>query len=372
MEIFGKPPEKILDGEGRSSNNGIVLPCLLFLFLLFAINIMSDQQVPVPARACPCCAFAPGDLFLPGTPKNDNESGESQYPPDDGMPTPQQALQHLAGMTLVDTHCHAHLERNLHETYQYDDATLLTLPRVISLSCSVEPSDWQACLDYAAQSTAILPALGVHPWYLENLPENYLEQLEGLLKQHKHAMVGEIGLCKVAKFVRTYPEGKTAALELQRRVFKEQMELAAKYQRPVSVHCVNQHGVLMKVLEELPKLPPTIGMHSFTGTAQQVQQLLKFDQQHPSTQIFFGFSHIVNYEMCSSDKSRRQGHEAIRAVPRNRLLAESDVHHALDVAMGTAGAIAHLAYALEQPPEQVAQLTLENGLEFLRSACGDR
>jgi hypothetical protein len=39
--------------------------------------------------------------------------------------------------------------------------------------------------------------------------------------------------------------------------------------------------------------------------------------------------------MSSSEKSRRQGH-AIRAVPPNRLLAESDLHRD-DVLVGTYG-----------------------------------
>ena len=102
----------------------------------------------------------------------------------------------------------------------------------------------------------------------------------------------------MARFLRTYPAGKAAALELQRRVFTEQLKLAAKYERPVSVHCVDQHAVLLKVLAELSpqEIPPTIGMHSFTGLAHHVRQLLKFEQQNVTrTKIYFGFSHIINF-----------------------------------------------------------------------------
>eukprot|EP00545_Synedropsis_sp_CCMP1620_P000845 CAMPEP_0119015518 /NCGR_PEP_ID=MMETSP1176-20130426/11167_1 /TAXON_ID=265551 /ORGANISM="Synedropsis recta cf, Strain CCMP1620" /LENGTH=309 /DNA_ID=CAMNT_0006968817 /DNA_START=161 /DNA_END=1090 /DNA_ORIENTATION=- len=291
------------------------------------------------------------------------------------MLTPQQALQEIAkdedNSILVDTHGHAHLERGLHETYQTTTDTVSQATRTISLSCAVEPSDWGACLDYASQSTNILPALGVHPWYLADLPENYLETLEEHLQQHPTAIVGEIGLCKMARFIRTYPEGKASALELQRTVFVNQLKLAAKYKRPVTVHCVGQHGILMKVLGELKpsELPPTIAMHSFTGTAHHVQQMLKFEKHHQSsTKVFFGFSHIVNFEMCTSEKSRRQGIDAIRAVPFDRLLAESDVHASSDVAVGTAGAIAYLAYALENPIAEVARQTAKNGIQFLTSA----
>lgn len=289
--------------------------------------------------------------------------------------TPQEALHEIAkageNSILVDTHCHAHLERALHESYQLKEGgSAAQVNRSISLSCSVEPSDWRACLNYASQSTNILPGLGVHPWYLDNLPEDYLQTLENLLQEHPTAMVGEIGLCKRAKFLRTYSEGKAAALELQRSVFTNQLKLAAKYKRPVTVHCVAEHASLMRVLGELKvgELPPTIAMHSFSGSAHHVQQLLKFEKHIKfSTTIYFGFSHIVNFEMNDSEKSRRQGIEAIRAVPADRLLAESDVSTSADVAAGTAGAIAYLAYALEKPIAEVAKQTAVNGVRFLTS-----
>uniref|UniRef100_A0A7S1YSS2 TatD related DNase n=1 Tax=Ditylum brightwellii TaxID=49249 RepID=A0A7S1YSS2_9STRA len=132
-----------------------------------------------------------------------------------------------------------------------------------------------------------------------------------LLKQHPNAIVGEIGLCKVAKFIRTYPDGKTAALTLQQKVFQEQLQLAAKLKRPTSVHCVKSHGVLLSILKEMKEkaklelkeirkkkknggggggneinesdfvrsaFPPAIGMHSFTGTAHHVKELLAFEE----------------------------------------------------------------------------------------------
>lgn len=314
-------------------------------------------------HTCPCCVFLPDGLFLPSNVKVEL------------IPTltvsPQAALNEIVSesndIVIVDTHGHAHLERGFHQSYKMENSPKISL---VSLSCAVEPADWQGCLDYASTSENILCGLGVHPWYLEDLPEDYLTRLEVLLQQHPTVMVGEIGLCKVARFVRTYPGGKSAALELQRTVFIQQMKLAAKYNRPVSVHCVDQHGVLMKILEELAPgdLPPTIGMHSFSGTAHHVGQLVKFENRNASsTNIYFGFSHLVNFEMCSSEKSRRQGIDAVRAVPFDRLLAESDVHSSGDVAVGTAGAISYLAYALSKPVTEVAIQAAGNGITFLRN-----
>lgn len=262
--------------------------------------------------------------------------------------------------------------------------------------------------------------------------------------------------------MRDYPEekgGRAAAMEWQRRVFREQFLLAAKLRRPCTVHCVRQHGVFMAVMkqirdekiaeiraeqkkerqrqnngdveergsnketqideqvtenengesESLGKLvdafPPAIAMHSFTGTAHHVTEILKFEQslfdpdsaqrrghkkraglKAPGAKsidstrrpmFYFGFSHIVNVSMCSSAKSRRQGIDAIRSVTLDRLLAESDVHSSVDVEGGTAGSVAYLTAAVESKKGQeglveMAKLTARNGLDFLSAGTREK
>lgn len=127
-------------------------------------------------------------------------------------------------------------------------------------------------------------------------------------------------------------------------------------------------NVLKELVEEGDAFPPAIGMHSFTGTAHHVQEILEFERQHNfggRCLFYFGFSHIVNYEMCNTQTSKRQGQEAVRAVPVDRIMAESDVHCANDVAVGTAGAVAYMADCLERPLLEVAHQTAVNGLAFL-------
>lgn len=153
------------------------------------------------------------------------------------------------------------------------------------------------------------------------------------------------------------------------------MKLAAKLRRPVSVHCVNQHGVFVSVLKELleetttDKFPTAIAMHSFTGTAHHVKELLTLEKQiSPDKPLFyFGFSHAVNFAMCTSEKSRRKGKEAVSTVPTDRLLVESDVHATSDVLGGTAGAISYVSWATQIGITDIVELTTRNGLAFLTS-----
>jgi Tat protein secretion system quality control protein TatD with DNase activity len=412
---------------------------------------------------CPCCFFARPNVFLP------EQSGPTAvYPkePKDER-THQLALSSKSDLIgamsiifmdekgetssaaskcfkIVDTHGHPHLNRDRIQEYEAQitsgDDSFLKNGTTMSITCAVEEADWKDALGYASISPYILPALGVHPWYLHNVTSDWLERLESLLLQHPRALVGEIGLCKMARNLRI-EENKEFALQRQRKAFSDQMRLAAKLRRPVTVHCVKQHRVLLDILGETrhraieefqqhrihdvnseektvvedqdesyyikQALPPTIAMHSFTGSSQHVRELLLFEQslttpsvktrkkKNPnkvrnsngikdgSTQkvpnetistdtsasalIYFGFSHSINVRMCSSEKSKRQLYEAIQSIPTNRILVESDVHAPLDVMIGTVGAIDLVAEALQLPLIEVARLTTKNAMEFLSS-----
>lgn len=350
-------------------------------------------------KGCPCCSF---DLFLPDSlkqsdnsgPETDAEVSDSTTQNDIDEPcTPQEVLGVLLQQqndspipryTLVDTHGHAQLDRDRDESYLVsDELEGVDQIQLKSIVCAVQPNDWLATLEMASKSNQVLPALGIHPWYLEDrLPIGWLETMEQLLLEHPGAIVGEIGLCKMARWTRHYADGKAAALEIQREVFRQQLQLAAKLRRPVSVHCVNQHGVFKSVLEEviqqarsegkraIDALPPKIAMHSFTGTAHQAKELIAMEQGFVDDQaefpvFYFGFSHTVNYVMNTSTKARRKGRDAVKSIPSNRLLVESDVHAESDLLAGTAGAIGYVAWARSETIQDVTETTAKNGMTFL-------
>ena len=390
----------------------------LLYWLGQSISFSIRYNMPLSTKSCPCCSFEAlnENLFLPASLAMAEQqqqppvtTREEHNAPEGGDLLPDVASVYheivpeviddkkegSSTISLVDTHCHAHLEREPEQVYHLfqqhgnrknDDETkkIKANQHFVSVTCTVAPDDWQDCIEYAGKSPLRLAALGVHPWYLADLDDRWLQDLETLLQQHEGVMVGEIGLCKVARFVRTYEHGKAAALALQRNVFVQQLDLAAAYQRPVTIHCVNQQQILLdtfKARSSLEQLPPVIGLHSFTGTAHHIDQLLKWEatlrpkklqgeeeaQDKEDPLLYFGFSHMVNYAMCSSEKSRKQGRDAIRRVPPDRLLAESDVHHSDDSLGGTALAVAYLAWALEESVSVVAQRTTANALRFLQS-----
>ncbi|KAJ3534209.1 hypothetical protein NM208_g7636 [Fusarium decemcellulare] len=188
------------------------------------------------------------------------------------------------------------------------------------------------------------------------------------------AMVGEIGLDKVFRLPMQWQEGEKATrdpartgggrqrrplssirieMSHQKAVFAAHLSLAGELGRAVSVHGVQSHGILYDALTESwkghelrgrrfqqkqakedngtseeansPKpFPPRICLHSFSGKSDAVKQYLK-----PSipAKIFFSFSKTNN---LGSEAARVKTEDAIRTVPDNRILVESDLHTAGD------------------------------------------
>ena len=200
------------------------------------------------------------------------------------------------------------------------------------------------------------------------------------LREFPFALVGEVGLDRsfripdhrLEKHPKKAEEERTAGsrggrrlspykvdLDHQRRVLLAQLQLAGELHRPASLHGVAAHGLLFNSLRETWKghetrsvsqrtrnklasstnqcelhptngdtqpempvsgsFPPRICLHSYSGTPDTLRQYL-----HPTVpvKVFFSFSHLVN--ISSSTKAV----DVIRAVPGDRILAESDLHAA--------------------------------------------
>ncbi|OTA69039.1 Metallo-dependent hydrolase [Hypoxylon sp. EC38] len=213
--------------------------------------------------------------------------------------------------------------------------------------------------------------------FSESLPDprplsEFLQETRSRLEKHPLALVGEVGLDKAFRL----PQSWTSAHEDQRdegltpggregrqlsphrvqmshqaAILQAQLRLAGEMGRAVSVHGVQAHGVLYDTIAKLwkgheryegasnstnrksgkvnlapgklgPKpYPPRICLHSFSGPVEVVKQYL-----HPSVpaKIFFSFSVVINWAAGGGDKAE----DAIRVVPDDRILVESDLHTA--------------------------------------------
>jgi TatD DNase family protein len=102
---------------------------------------------------------------------------------------------------------------------------------------------------------------GIHPWFVhENIP---LKKVESDLQHPKCIALGEIGLDKVC----------SSDLNLQRKVFIEQIELSEKYNLPVIIHCVRASNELFQLKQEIKPTQQWI-WHGF-NKANILQQTLE-------------------------------------------------------------------------------------------------
>ena len=204
-------------------------------------------------------------------------------------------------MPLFDTHCHLQdprLTSQLNAVFQRaQDADVRLL-----LCCATGESDWNTVLDIARQYPgSVIPAFGVHPWYASDRSPDWLARLRALLA-NPFTAVGEIGLDHAVS------PRKDAD---QDALFQSQLDLAAEFQRPVSLHCRQAWGTLIDLLQQAPRLPPAIVIHSYSGPSEIIPRLLPYN-------VFFSFSGSLTHP------NNRRAQAAALTVPAARLLLETD------------------------------------------------
>lgn len=162
--------------------------------------------------------------------------------------------------------------------------------------------DWADVLELAARFPGlVLPSLGVHPWYVGEQPQGWQERLEHLVLEHRTA-VGEIGLDR-------WKEDLLWAG--QEEAFRWQLDLAARHDLPVSIHCLRAWGPLVDILESAALPPRGFLLHSFGGSLETAHRLLPLGAHFSFPGYFLG-----------EDKLRKQ--EVFNRLPLERLLVETD------------------------------------------------
>lgn len=217
-------------------------------------------------------------------------------------------------MKLYDAHQHFHFEQLApHRAAIVRDLAAEGLRRGVVNGTNEE--EWPAVASLAGEHSWIVPSFGIHPWDCGNRSPAWEDTLRTALRAVPAAGVGEIGLDRFILGLK--PDDpriaglRVAPLEEQVEVFSAQLALAAEFDRPPSIHCVQAFGALMDTLRSA-KLPPRgFLLHGYGGPAEMVAEFAKLG-------AYFSF----NVELLEPRYASRL--ENFRVIPADRLLVETD------------------------------------------------
>jgi TatD DNase family protein len=196
---------------------------------------------------------------------------------------------------LIDTH--AHLDACAEPSgVVLDRARAAGVTRVITVGTGIESS--RAALRLADEEAGVYAALGIHPHDAHTDDARRLDELRDLLTHDRAVAVGETGL----DHYRDY-----APRTAQRRLFEEQLALAADVGLPVVVH---SRAAAEETAEALSGFDGDVVLHCFSEP-----ELLgvALDRGY-----YVSFAGNVTYPKAETLR------DAARQVPAERLLVETD------------------------------------------------
>ena len=166
--------------------------------------------------------------------------------------------------------CHGHLS---------DPRLTLLVDEVISslraqgltrvVSGGVRPDEWEAQEALVVRyPNFVTPAFGIHPWTVRAESDESLEAMMAALrgKIDQSPLLGEVG---VDFYQDTTVEGR------KRQIYwcERQLELAAEKAKPVVLHVVRGHDVVLGLLKKYPAVKGMV--HGFTGSKEIVRQYIE-------------------------------------------------------------------------------------------------
>lgn len=177
--------------------------------------------------------------------------------------------------TWVDTHCHLDAPE-----FDADRDEVIARARAAGVGLQVVPAVMPGTFESAREAAHRCLgayALGIHPLYVHQVPEDATLQLAQALQRWQDdprlVAVGEIGL---DHFVPGLQDEASRAL--QERFYVAQLELAARHQLPVILHVRRSADGLLKHLRRLRdagRAVPGGIAHAFNGSEQQARAFIE-------------------------------------------------------------------------------------------------
>lgn len=177
-------------------------------------------------------------------------------------------------------------------------------------------SDWPDVAALAQAHAVVMPSFGLHPWDVGNAHEPWRAALESVLTAHPSAGVGEIGLDRWI-LDRAKPDDprlaglRRAPLDEQLEAFTWQLALAARLNRPATIHCLDAWGALQSALNATPRPARGFLLHAYGGSIELARDFAALGAYFSFNTDFLAARHVARRAVFA-------------ALPADRLLVETD------------------------------------------------
>lgn len=213
------------------------------------------------------------------------------------------------------------------------------------LNCGASIEGARKSVGLAEEYDFFYAAVGIHPEHADEFSESILEEIKSLANSNKVKAIGEIGL--------DYYYEENPEREVQKDVFRQQMNLAQELGLPVVIHNRDAHEDTLTIMKQFPKVIGVV--HCFSGSAEFARECLKLG-------YYIGFTGVVTF------KNAKKIVEVAKEVPLNSMLVETDCPYMAPVPFrGNRNKSDYIPYIIEKlaeikgiPPEETASITIEN------------
>ena len=156
-------------------------------------------------------------------------------------------------------------------------------------------------LELSKEYDFIYPTVGLHPTSLDDYSDDFFVMLEELIKSEKIVGIGECGLDYY---------WDTSKKELQKEVFKKQIDLSLKYNKPLIIHSRDAIGDTLDLLKSVGK-PINGVMHGYSGSLEMAREFIKLG-------LKIGIGGVVTFKNAKNVK------EVVKELDLSNFVLETD------------------------------------------------
>lgn len=198
---------------------------------------------------------------------------------------------------FIDTHCHVFSEYydNINEVV--NQCKKNNVNRIIVNGCDINSN--KEVLELVNKYDVIYGAIGFHPTELDDFKDEYFDFLENNISNPKIVAIGEIGL--------DYYYDNTDK-DKQKEIFKRQLDIANKYNKPIIVHSRNSIQDTYNILKEYNLFG---SIHCFSGSVEMAREFIKIGYK-------LGIGGIITY------KNAKNIREVVKNIDLSHILLETD------------------------------------------------